>query len=190
MTIPAWNAAGVLPPIQPAASGSSPDRSPYPVDLVALVDRFATSLERMSILDGMLKYRAALHHAGIVSGFQWFDGSFLENVETLEGRPPNDMDVVTFFHIPAGKDELTLAQQHGALFNQPQAKATYSIDAYFAVLGHPTDEWQVRNVAYWYSMWSQRRNGVWKGFVQVSLDPAQDAAAQALLNLHGGSRHE
>jgi hypothetical protein len=76
--IPAWNATGVLPPIRPAAPGNSPDRSPYAVDLVSLIDRFATSQERMNILDGLLRFRAALHGAGMVSGFQWLDGSFKE----------------------------------------------------------------------------------------------------------------
>ncbi len=103
-SIPAWNSAGVLPPIRPNAPGSSPDRSPYVVDLAVLVDRFATSTERMAILDGLLRFRAALHAAGITSGFQWLDGSFLEQVEALEGRAPRDIDVVTFLALPQGLD--------------------------------------------------------------------------------------
>lgn len=86
VAIPAWNSAGVLPPIRPNAPGSSPDRSPYVVDLAVLFDRFTTSPERMAILDGLLRFRADLHAAGITSGFQWLDGSFLEQVEALEGR--------------------------------------------------------------------------------------------------------
>lgn len=39
----------------------------------------------------------------------------------------------------------------------------------------------IQRVSYWYSMWSHRRDGVWKGFVQVDLDPMQDPfAAQAI----------
>jgi len=190
MTIPAWNGAGVLPPIRPNVFGNSPDRAPYPADLSSLVDRFAISTERMSILDGLLRFRAALHQVGIVSGFQWFDGSFLEDVETLESRPPRDMDVVTFFYLPPGQDQCSLVQQHGKLFDQRQLKPTYAMDAYFIVLGQPTDQWQVKNVAYWYSMWSHRRDGLWKGFLQIDLDPTQDAAALALLNHHRGIRHD
>lgn len=63
------------------------------------------------------------------------------------------------------------------------------MDAYFAVLGQPTDQWQVKNIAYWYSLWSHRRDGLWKGFVQVDLDPAQDGDARAVLNLAGGGHH-
>ena len=56
----------------------------------------------MAILDGFLRFRELLTQAGFVSGFQWVDGSFLENVEMLENRPPNDLDVVTFY-IPPGR---------------------------------------------------------------------------------------
>lgn len=190
MTVPAWNHAGVLPPIRPDVPGNSRDRSPYLVELSAFVDQFATSPERTVILEGLLRFRAALHQAGIVSGFQWLDGSFLEQVEILEGRAPRDMDVVTFFHVPVGQDESSLVQQHGALFDPRQTKASFSMDAYPVVLGKPMDEWQVRYVSYWYSMWSHRRDDLWKGFVQVKLDPAQDADARAALSLRGGVQHE
>ena len=183
-SIPAWNSAGVLPPIRPNAPGSSPDRSPYVVDLAVLFDRFATSPERMAILDGLLRFRADLHAAGITSGFQWLDGSF------LEGRAPRDMDVVTFLDLPQGLDQQSLVQRHGTLLDQKHVKATYGMDAYFAVLGQPTDHWQVKNIAYWYSLWSHRRDGLWKGFVQVDLTPSQDGDARAILNLAGGVHHD
>lgn len=189
-SIPAWNSAGVLPPIRPHAPGSSPDRSPYVVDLAVLFDRFASSPERMAILDGLLRFRADLHAAGVTSGFQWLDGSFLEQVEALEGRAPRDMDVVTFLDLPPGQDQRSLVQRHGSLFDQKQVKASYAMDAYFAVLGQPTDQWQVKNIAYWYSLWSHRRDGVWKGFVQVDLNPSQDGDARAILNLAGGVHHD
>ena len=181
VAIPAWNSAGVLPPIRPNAPGSSPDRSPYVVDLAVLFDRFTTSPERMAILDGLLRFRADLHAAGITSGFQWLDGSFLEQVEALEGRPPRDMDVVTFFDLPQGLDQRSLAQRHGTLFDQKHVKATYTMDAYFVVLGEPTVHWHVKSIAYWYSMWSHRRNQAWKGYLQIDLNPAHDADARERL---------
>ena len=189
-SIPAWNYAGALPPIRPNALGSSPDRSPYIVDLAVLFDRFATSPERKVILEGLLRFRADLHAAGITSGFQWMDGSFLEQVEALEGRAPRDMDVVTFFYLPQGQDQKSLIQHHGILFDQKQVKETYAMDAYFTVLGQPTDQWQIKNIAYWYSLWSHRRDGLWKGFVQVDLDQSQDGDARVILNLVGGVHHD
>jgi hypothetical protein len=162
--------------------GCSTDRSPYTVDLAAFVERFATSPERKKILGGLLKFRQALHKQGIVRGFQWLDGSFLEDVETLEKRHPRDMDIVTLFHLPDGDDQSTLTKRAGTLFHNNHLKTTYAMDAYFVVLDQPTDEWQVRNVSYWYSMWSHRRDGLWKGFVQIDLDSAQDGDAGAILS--------
>lgn len=189
VALPAWNSAGVLPPIRPNAPGSSPDRSPYVVDLAVLFDRFASSPERMAILNGLLRFRADLHSAGITSGFQWLDGSFLEQVELLEGRAPRDMDVVTFYELPSGLDQRALYQKHTAKFDKPLIKASYSIDAYFMMLGNPLNAAFVQEISYWYSMWSHRREGLWKGFVQVNLDPSQDSDARAVLTLSGGASH-
>lgn len=188
--IPVWNGAGVLPPIRPGAAGNAPDRSPYLVDLSVFFERFSTSPERMTILDGFLKFRANLHLAGITSGFQWIDGSFLEAVELQESRAPNDMDVVTFFHLPAGQDQNSLVMANIELFDPEHLNKMYSIDGYFLVLDQPTDAWQVKLISYWYSMWSHRRDGLWKGFVQIDLDPSRDNEARAILNLSGGIHHE
>ena len=101
VAIPAWTAEGVLPLIhslQPMAAA----RSPYVVSLTDYVLRFGDTAERNRVLNGFLRYRAALHNAGVVEGFQWLDGSFLEHIEMTEGRPPNDIDVVTFYRLPVG----------------------------------------------------------------------------------------
>ena len=39
----------------------------------------------------------------------------------------------------------------------------------------------VRQSTYWYSLWSHRRNGQWKGFLQIDLSPADDLIAEANL---------
>ena len=188
--LPHWNGVGVLPPVRPEMPGNSPERSPYRVPLAGFVDRFATSPERMTILDGLLRFRGKLHELGIVSGFQWLDGSFLEQIEILESRYPRDMDVVTFFDMPPGENQRSLLQKAEQLFDQKHLKATYVVDGYFSVLGQPVDARQVQSIAYWYSMWSHRRDGLWKGFVQVDMDPSQDADARAFLNISGGAQHE
>ncbi|MEO5333879.1 MAG: hypothetical protein H7839_17845 [Magnetococcus sp. YQC-5] len=191
-TMPNWNNAGVLPPIRPTAPGDSIDRSPYTLNLVTLVNHFNSmlSLDRIAILNGFMKFRASLHQAGIVNGFQWLDGSFLEHVEILESRPPRDMDVVTFFHLPDGHDQQSLAQRNPLLFDHKRLKTSYMMDAYFFVLGNPTEAYQVQKISYWYSMWSHRRDGLWKGFIQIDLDPSQDIKASAILNPAGGMHHE
>jgi len=187
--IPAWNSAGWLPPVQPGESGSSAARSPYPVDLLDVIERFATSPERVKILDGLLRFRVDLHRAGIVTGFQWLDGSFLEQVEVLEQRPPRDLDVVNFLDL-SKVDQSALALQHSALFHHGQVKKTYALDAYTIQIGGILDGESVKTISYWYSMWSHRRGGQWKGFLQVNLNTKQDSFARELLNSKGSIDHD
>ncbi len=181
--IPAWTMTGILPPIQPGHPGHSLDRSPYQADLCELIEQFAFSPQRGIILRGLLDYRAALHAVGLTSGFQWVNGSFMQDIENHEARPPNDVDIVTYFHLPAGESQVTLAHKARWLFSNGHAKAAYNVDAYFHVLGMPTDTWQVGQISYWYSMWSHRRDGLWKGFLQIDLKPDDDAEARRILNL-------
>jgi hypothetical protein len=185
-TLPDWSNLGILPPICPGVSGSSIERSPYTAEPAGLVDRFGNSPERRRILEGLFKFRAELNRIGIESGFQWIDGSFLEQVELSENRSPNDIDVVTFMNL-SGLDQQTLYQQYPAMFDRGQTKAKYAVDAYFVELGNPLDKESVRKVSYWYSMWSHRRNGIWKGFVQIDLDTEKDTFAQTLLQELQGS---
>lgn len=173
VAIPDWNAMGLLPPINPQ-SPTTFDRSPYPVRLLDLVMRFGSSPERRRILRGLLAYRSALHRLGINNGFQWLDGSFTEDVETLEKRPPGDIDVVSFLDIPSGfepqGDDFTI-------FDQPAAKARFHVDAYVVAMNELPNQQLVTYSAYWYSMWSHRRNQAWKGFLRVDLVCTDDAQA-------------
>lgn len=41
----------------------------------------------------------------------------------------------------------------------------------------------VEQCTYWNSLWSHRRNGQWKGYLQVDLAPAGDREAMANLDL-------
>ena len=174
VTIPDWNALGLLPPIDPATP-TNVERSPYPVSLKDLVLRFGTSPERKAILVGFLRYRAILHQFGVQGGFQWLDGSFMEEVEVLEGRAPKDIDVVSFIHgtLPEDAD---IDVEHDA------AKAQFSVDSYFVELDQLPPRELTLWSAYWYSMWSHRRNQAWKGFLQVELAPSEDAEALAWLS--------
>lgn len=179
--IPDWNNAAVLPPIRPGQPGHSPDRSPYRVPLLSVVQRFATSPERIQILKGLIAYRSALAQTIISGGFQWLDGSFMEHKEVLAGEAPKDVDVVTFFQLPDSKSQEDLFSAHPALFDHPLVKETYLVDGYTHQLGLALEPFDVRQISYWYGMWSHRRNGTWKGFVQVDLSTAEDQVATALL---------
>jgi hypothetical protein len=184
VAIPGWNAEGVLPPINPTQPVST-ERSPYAVSLTDFILRFGQTAERRRALGGFLRYRAALHEVGLNNGFQWVDGSFLEHVEAIEARPPNDLDLVTFYRLPAGKSQRDLLAAAPSLFplsaqGKQALKVSYLVDAYLVDLGS-TPERLTRQSAYWYSVWSHRRNQIWKGFVQLVLAPLEDAAAVSTL---------
>ena len=180
MSIPAWDTRGAIPPINHLAPVDVV-RSPYRVTLTEFIQHFGTSTDRRSILDGLLRFRQALHAAGLTRGFQWFDGSFLEHVELLEQRAPRDLDVVTFFEKPPGQTQAMLAAAAPQLFQRAYLKATYHMDAYFEDLGKAPGRLVDRS-AYWYSVWSHRRDGTWKGYVQVDLAPTDDTAAAKALH--------
>lgn len=179
--IPSWTMSGVVPAIRPGVDGGHQDRSPYLVKLDQFISQYAFTQERAIVLNGFLNYRAALHDQGLVSGFQWLNGSFLEHIEDTESRAPRDIDVVTFFHLPEGQTQISLFPAIRDLFDTRLCKATYHVDGYPHMLGTLSEEREIRQTCYWYSMWSHRRDGVWKGFAQVDLDPAGDKYCAELL---------
>lgn len=186
--IPHWTRDGVLPPVD-ALSPTSPARSPYAVPLSELVLRFGDSPERRAILNGFLRYRALLHSTGLVDGFQWLDGSFMEDVEGNDRRAPNDIDVVTFYRLPQNFTQAQLLVPLAPIVDSVAAKSEFRVDGYLVDLGQDAER-LVRWTAYWYSIWSHRRDERWKGFVQVRLSPDEDAGARAALSsaaLDGGS---
>ena len=117
----------------------------------------------------------------MIEGFQWIDGSFAENVELLERRDPKDVDVVSFVHVPASFNP-TPPQLR--VLDNDNAKASYLVDAYFVEINLLPPDNLIKQAAYWYSMWSHRRNQAWKGYLQVDLSPADDATAQSWLTAH------
>ena len=155
--------------------------SPYFICILELVVRFGITDARRRLLTGLLDYRAALHQAGLTRGFQWINGSFLENVEEMEGRDPKDIDIATFFHIPDGHTERTLVDKFRHLFDADQLKTRYAIDAYSAMLDPDDLEAIVQRSVYWYSVWSHTRDGIWKGYLQVKLGDEQDEVARSEL---------
>ncbi len=179
--IPAWNELGLLPPIRQGDAPVDVDRAPYRTNLLEFVERFALTHERVCLLKGLLSYRNALYTSNIREGFQWIDGSFLENIEMLEERHPRDIDCVTFYTMPPDETEETLDLKYPKLFQHTYLKAQYSVDAYYVGLDETFDEYLLDNITYWYSIWSHNRDFVWKGFVHIALDEEGDLEAQALL---------
>lgn len=186
--IPDFNHSHVLPPFL-GQSHSSATASPYEVAATELVARFATSPERVALLDGLFRYRAALSVLGFVQGFQWLDGSFVENVEQFRNQAPQDIDVVTFVHPPANKaaHEITaMMQQHPELFNRQQCRDQFACDTFLVRLNVPAHR-LVRETTFWHGFFSHRRDDqVWKGLLQLPLSSDDERAKMQLENLKPG----
>lgn len=133
------------------------------------------------MLEGFLNFRSKIHDVGSSGGFQWLNGSFSENVEAVEGRAPRGVDVITFISLPPGQDEASFVEENSLLFDRAYIRDTFRVDAYWQFLGGPLNARSIQSISYWYSMWSHRRDGMWKGFIQVDLDSHQDHFAMQRL---------
>jgi hypothetical protein len=83
--IPSFDHNGVIPPYLGNPANGSNFVSPYPTDSLELCQRFATSKDRIAILKKFMAFREEMRNFGI-SGFQYLDGSFLEDIENLPLR--------------------------------------------------------------------------------------------------------
>ena len=79
MPIPAFDSNSVIPP-HVGDPRNPAELSPYPCSTIELCEQFGTTAPRKQILEGLLRFRAVLVEAGF-TGFQWLDGSFLEDIE-------------------------------------------------------------------------------------------------------------
>ena len=175
--IPVFDHNLVLPPHlgDPTNRG---ELSPYPCTTFHLAQRLGTTPERRAILVKFLEFRERLRSEGLINGFQWLDGSFLQDIETRENRPPKDIDVVTVYW---GYD---LAFQKQLVVNFPEVASSALSKANFSVDHYPLDASYnpvvtVENSRYWILLFSHTRDGVWKGMLRIELNtPAEDRAAR------------
>lgn len=185
-TIPPFTIAGLLPPYLGAAPTSSSVMSPFKTTCREVVERFATTLARVAILEGLLRYRRALYAQGM-QGFQWLCGSFVEEIEKIESRSPGDIDVVTFFWRPTtlkGHDDwATFVRRNSGLFDPVALKASYKCDAYPVDCDAGDIKSLVDQTRFWFGLFTHRRvTSVWKGILQIPLVPGpDDSAAETLL---------
>ena len=182
MPIPTFTIDGVLPPYVGAVGpgGASEDMSPYVVTAIEIVTTLGITDERKAILRGWLHHRSALRAIGLDKGFQWLDGSFVEN------KDPKDLDVVTFLYRPPvivnPGDWAGFTLANIALFNRDQVKATFKVD-FIPVDLNGSPEGLVSTARYWLGLFSHRRgDDLWKGMLQVRLENvADDSAAMSVL---------
>jgi hypothetical protein len=185
MNIPAFAPNGALPPFVDGDPTDVAKRSPFEVSIFEVVDRFCTSKPRACLLKGLNAYRKHLFTGGFVSGLQWIDGSFVEDVETLRGRPPSDIDVVTMFNRPltyqgGSVDWQTVYSSllHRAYFDTTQMKPKFGCDTYSIDLDVSGSS-LVRATTYWGGLFTDIRGSTEKkGIVSIPLatDPMEFAA--------------
>lgn len=177
--IPAFTISGVLPPFLGPDATVGALMCPYETTLVKIASTLCNSDQRKEIFRGLLAYREKLSSIGFTSGFQWLSGSFMEDIETSAKRPPNDIDVVTFTTRPASivtaADWQTFAAANPDELDPQRAKAKYKCDAYFVDVRFGP-KYTVDQTRYWFGLFSHRRDGVWKGMVQVPLPISTDDA--------------
>ncbi|TVL29641.1 DUF6932 family protein [Shewanella xiamenensis] len=182
--IPAFEQSGVLPPFIGDSPTVAANQAPYKVSLAEFVSHFSTSPERIRILIGLLQYRIELKAKGIVVGFQWVDGSFVEDVEKVRGRAPNDVDLVTFAERPVGFSEIdwnSFFNQNQGLFSPASLKAKYKCDAYYVDLALQP-KLLVSRTTYWFGLFShQRETSLWKGMLQIDLSYDEEPLLTALV---------
>lgn len=114
----------------------------------------------------------------MTNGFQWLDGSFLEDVELRDGRAPQDLDVVTVYWGYDLAFQARLASQFPEFASPRLSKAVYSLDHYTFDAGYDP-ALTLEQTRYWILLFSHSRMGVWKGMLKIELNtPAEDAAAR------------
>lgn len=191
--IPDWELSGILPPwgVRGVAAGGA--RSPYVCRLSEVVARLGTTDHRTNLISGLLDYREQIRTLGFSTGFQWVDGSFVE--ARPDNHPPRDIDLLTVpSTLPASVQALgspadqraelnNLAVAHPELFEPGQSKAQFKVDAYWIVPDVIGRDGYTRQLLYWFSLFSHRRQTrEWKGFLQIDLsDAAGDDEARQML---------
>lgn len=178
--IPDFDHNDVIPPH--TGNPIALNNSPYRCTSLELCEKFSTSPQRIELLKGLLEFRAQLTKLDVIVGFQYLDGSFLENIEVSEGRPPNDVDIVTFFRDIDIPRQQVLMKIFPEFVDVKQCKAKYKLDHYPVDYGYHPDT-TVESVKYWLQLFSHNRKGVWKGMLRLELNTTDiDEEALTLLN--------
>lgn len=61
--------------------------------------------------------------------------------------------------------------------DRASVKAKYKVDHIVRIL----PQIEIQDVCYWYSLWSHRRDGLWKGYADVDLAPVEESQAASIL---------
>jgi hypothetical protein len=145
--------------------------------------------QRAKLIGGLLQYRDLIIGLGYQDGFQFIDGSFVEDVERRESRDPLDIDVFSFLvrppkyrSDPNSWETTGFSEWSNEIVNRTQNKTRFGLDTYAIAVDQTPPLNVIKETIYWYSLFSHKRvTHEWKGFLCVTLDQADNAAAKALL---------
>ena len=181
MEIPPFDHNFVLPPVLTDELAQR-ELSPYPCEILELCKRFGYTAPRRQLLKGLLEFRmeCTRHH---VKGWQWIDGSFVENIEESEDRAPKDIDVITMYMVEKSVDNLILAENFPAFVDPDLTLEKYGVDHQPANINEDATK-TVAIVKYWLLTFGHNRRGVWKGMLQIPLYETTDKDMEALAYLN------
>ncbi|MBK8450755.1 MAG: hypothetical protein WBO31_09145 [Saprospiraceae bacterium] len=181
MPIPDFNTEGLLPPYLDSPLKVE-DLSPYKCTIQELCERYCNTSERVIILTKFLLFRRRMRECGVLVGFQWINGSFVENIEGTEKRPPNDIDVITFYE-GSSKINNKIETEFPEFTDIDLSKKNYKVDHYIVDFSYNPIV-LIDHTRYWSQLFTHKRNNIWKGILQVSLGTqSDDEAALTKLSL-------
>ncbi len=156
--------------------------SPYDCSIIDVCRKFAISKRRILILKNFIEFRKKMNDLDITHGFQWLDGSFMENIEVSQQREPNDLDLITFLDLSKINNIGFLLNNFEDFFSPNLSKMNYLLDHYHVDFSY-NPLYTIEQTRYWYQLFSHNRNGIWKGILQLSLNtPNEDEYALDYLN--------
>lgn len=151
--------------------------SPHRFTIENFIISFAYSPERLQLISGFLEYRKYLRSLGVIRGFHWIGGSFVEAIEKIGNRPPGDIDVVTFAiqNINDGNRNSLRNLSSKIHSDRAKIKKYLFIDGYLGDLSPNFINYSEREFVYgfifWYEMYSYSKNTeTRKGFIEIPIE--------------------
>lgn len=181
--IPNFDHNGVIPPHLGNPAAGLHQMSPYPTTSLEFCQKFATSPERIDILKCFLQFRSEMRKNGI-SGFQWLDGSFLEDIEkSSRNRPPKDLDLLTFYNPLTTAQDTIIMTNFIEFVDRNSCKVKFKLDHMLInIAQHPVAI--IEFTRYYLQLFTHNRDQVWKGMlkIDVGLFTNEDLDAEIYLN--------
>lgn len=180
MSIPEFNHNFVIPPFINGDPGFSSNHSPYKSNILEFCEKFSFSKERVEILKKFVDFRIEVNKLN-TQGYQWVDGSFVEQKELSQKQPPKDIDIATFVLLHH-KDSSEVNAIFPDFLNRKKLKEIYKVDHMLVALNGLNHFQIIEQTNFLSKLFSTSRTGVAKGIVRIELNtPELDLQAKEFL---------